>query len=306
MAKGTRGTLGATVVAIALAGSGGTAWAGNGHGNGNGNGKNDPAAVSSPPAAAPDAAPGNSGSAPGHEQKTGGEAAPQPSPPPAAPPPPASKPKPAHSGHGKGGASSPGSTSGVKPSNSTAKATDAPAGFNRTKSYGNGSTAGQIAIQRGYPASGNLHGPGNSQPHKVVPCGRRHGVDVHALKSHAGKRGCDPDPPPTPTPNPNPTPNPTPTPDGPPVTPDVPSTPSSPPTAPSSGPRAHDPGDDGQRDPGAHGTSSAAAGALAAVGRATGAELPFTGLRLWTVVMIACVLLVSGAALRSRARVPAR
>ena len=54
---------------------------------------------------------------------------------------------------------------------------------NATKLYGNGKTAGQIAIQAGFGAA-LLFGPGNSQPHKIL-CGR-HMVDVHALKAHAG------------------------------------------------------------------------------------------------------------------------
>jgi hypothetical protein len=60
----------------------------------------------------------------------------------------------------------------------------AAASSNRTKRYGNGSTAGQIATQAGY-GSAMLYGPGNSQPHKYS-CGG-HMVDVHALKAHASK-----------------------------------------------------------------------------------------------------------------------
>jgi len=55
---------------------------------------------------------------------------------------------------------------------------------NQTKLYGNGQTAGQIATQARF-GSATLHGPGNSQPHKVL-CGP-HEVDVHALKAHAAK-----------------------------------------------------------------------------------------------------------------------
>src|SRR5438034_1018867 len=51
-------------------------------------------------------------------------------------------------------------------------------------------------------SSGNVHGPGNSQPHKVVTCGHRHGVDVHALTSHAAKGCGSSTPPPTHTPDP--------------------------------------------------------------------------------------------------------
>src|SRR5919201_1765134 len=72
---------------------------------------------------------------------------------------------------------------GVKSSSSTAKSTFAAASSNQTKLYGNGQTAGQIAIAQGFGAA-ILFGPGNSQPHKVA-CGA-HLIDVHALKAHAG------------------------------------------------------------------------------------------------------------------------
>jgi hypothetical protein len=74
-------------------------------------------------------------------------------------------------------------STGVKPSSQTnsnpGHDTHAPASSNKTKQYGNGKTAGQIATTAGYGNS-TLHGPGNSQPHKVN-CGG-HEVDVHALK----------------------------------------------------------------------------------------------------------------------------
>jgi hypothetical protein len=84
---------------------------------------------------------------------------------------------------------------GVKPSNSTSHNVSAPAGSNSTKLYGNGQSAGQIAIKHGASPSTMLYGPGNSQPHKVAPCGHKArgnggGFDVHALKSHGGKGGC--------------------------------------------------------------------------------------------------------------------
>src|SRR5882757_3069748 len=77
-------------------------------------------------------------------------------------------------------------STGVKPSSTTDHNTTA-AGSNKTKQYGNGKTAGQIAMQNGASADTPLHGPGNSQPHKVAVCsknGKSHQVDVHALKSH--------------------------------------------------------------------------------------------------------------------------
>jgi len=83
-------------------------------------------------------------------------------------------------------------STGVKPSSATNKNpghdTHASASSNQTKKYGNGKTAGQIATQAGQP-NAMLHGPGNSQPHKTTACGHNHEVDVHALKSKAGKCG---------------------------------------------------------------------------------------------------------------------
>lgn len=78
-------------------------------------------------------------------------------------------------------------STGIKPSSTTAHTTWAAAGSNKTKQYGNGKTAGQIAMQHGASADTPLYGPGNSQPHKIAPCvnGKTHYVDVHALKAHA-------------------------------------------------------------------------------------------------------------------------
>src|SRR5258708_23587931 len=59
-------------------------------------------------------------------------------------------------------------STGVKPSNNTSKNTHAAAGSNKTKQYGNGTTAGQIATSRGASPDTDLYGPGNSQPHKVA------------------------------------------------------------------------------------------------------------------------------------------
>ena len=75
-----------------------------------------------------------------------------------------------------------GTSIGVAPSNVTFHNTTAAATSNATKLYGNGTTAGQIAIKAGF-GSATLYGPGNSQPHKTT-CGV-HRVDVHALKAHA-------------------------------------------------------------------------------------------------------------------------
>src|SRR5882724_2164463 len=96
---------------------------------------------------------------------------------------------------------------GVKPSNDTAHDTYAAASSDQTKQYGNGKTAGQIAIGNGAAPGTVLHGPGNSQPHKASPCSGGHEVDVHALKGRRGKT-CGGQPPSPPTPRPRPTPDP--------------------------------------------------------------------------------------------------
>jgi len=76
---------------------------------------------------------------------------------------------------------------GMKPASFTSKNTLEAATSNKTKLYGNGTTAGQIAIQAGF-GSAMLFGPGNSQPHKTA-CGA-HMIDVHALKAHGGAAAC--------------------------------------------------------------------------------------------------------------------
>jgi len=270
------GTFCAVLLVVALGAIAAPAWAGNGNGNGNGNGSGN--GTGKPDAAAaqsqPPASPGNSGNAPGQEKKAGEDAKPD---------------------QGNGGPaqanpqqqSSSGPSQGVKPSNSTAKDTNAPAGSNRTKRYGNGHTAGQIAIQNGYPSSGNLHGPGNSQPHKVTTCGHRHGVDVHALKSHpAGGCGATQRPP-THVPS---------TPEPPVVV--TPHDPAVTPSVPSSRPRpAHDPGGRSSAAVAGRAGGHAFSGALAATGVAT-ATLPFTGFPLWAAVLAAAILIGAGLALR--------
>jgi hypothetical protein len=160
MKKRLMGVSSTALLAIALVAFTGSALAGNGNGNGNGGGSS-----ATPPA---NSAPGNSANAPGQQKK--------------------SSPTPSTSSHGNSGhmQNSP-SQPGVKPANNTQKNTVAPATSNKTKLYGNGKTAGQIAQQHGY--TGNLYGPGNSQPHKVTNC-RGHSVDVHALKSRAASKGC--------------------------------------------------------------------------------------------------------------------
>ena len=83
-------------------------------------------------------------------------------------------------------------SAGVKPSATTNSThnTNAMAGSTQTKVYGNGKTAGQIAMQSGAGATTNLYGPGNSQPHKPVCPGGKPTFDVHALKAHGGVAAC--------------------------------------------------------------------------------------------------------------------
>jgi hypothetical protein len=84
-------------------------------------------------------------------------------------------------------------SAGVKPSATSGISghnTNAMAASTKTKLYGNGKTAGQIAMQNGAGATTNLYGPGNSQPHKPVCPGGKATFDVHALKAHGGVAAC--------------------------------------------------------------------------------------------------------------------
>jgi hypothetical protein len=245
---------GTCVLVIGIFAFTGSALAGNGHGNDNGG--------------AASAAPGNSESAPGQVKKD--------TPAPAAAPT-------VETTTTTTADPSAGPTVGVKPANDTAHDTHTAAWSTSTKQYGNGQTAGAIAISHGAPPSTTLHGPGNSQPHKAAPCSGRHEVDVHALKAHhAGACGD------TPTPHPTPSPNPTPPADRP---------------TPGSTPGSH------PADPGRHKSarpvqktvvhvqrSSASGGILSAKQR--GAELPFTGQSLWLAVLAGLLLVGAGLALR--------
>ena len=164
-------------------------------GSGNGNGKGDDGA-----------APGNSANAPGQVKKDDPAPAPETT---------TSvttvSTTPATTMTSAPAASAPANSTGVKPSNDTAHDTHAEAQSDKTKQYGNGQTAGQIAEQNGAAGNTSLHGPGNSQPHKAAPCSGGHEVDVHALKSRRSG-GCGGDPTPHPQPDPGPTPGPKPTP----------------------------------------------------------------------------------------------
>jgi hypothetical protein len=233
----------------------GTASAGNGNGNGdNGNGGG---------------APGNSASAPGQLKKDD-----------AAPPPAVSTTT----------TIAPTTTTaandtGVKPSNETTHETHAEAQSDKTKQYGNGHTAGQIAEGNGSSATAVLHGPGNSQPHKTAPCGGGDEVDVHALKSQRHGASCEgPTPSPTPSPAPGPRPHPRPGPS----------------QATTTAPRDPGPKPAGGDAPGVVATSAAGSGQTEAepASASHAATLPFTGARLWIVVLAGLIMIATGLALR--------
>jgi hypothetical protein len=255
---------GTCVLVVGIFAFTGSALADNGHGNDNGG--------------ATSAAPGNSGNAPGQVKKD--------TPAPAAAPTVQSATTTTTTTTTSADPSA-GPTVGVKPANDTAHDTHAPAASTSTKQYGNGQTAGAIAIKHGASPPTPLHGPGNSQPHKAAPCGGRHEVDVHALKAHhAGECGG------TPTPHPTPSPSPTPPAHGPANSPTPDSKPASDPA---------DPGRHGSARPVqqtvAHGhRGSGSSGVLSATQRT--AELPFTGQSLWLAVLAGLVMLGAGLALR--------
>ena len=243
----------------------GSASAGNGNGNGKGN---------------QGAAPGNSANAPGQVKKDA---------PPEAAASTTTSAAPTTTAQQTTTAAAANAT-GVKPSNSTAHDTHAEAQSDKTKEYGNGQTAGQIAEKNGAAGNAVLHGPGNSQPHKVVPCsGRKHEVDVHALKSHGGG-SCD-----GPAPHPNPTPDP--------VPPTVVTTTTTPAltTTTEGKPPVSDPGSKPvaggvKSSPGGKVRNEGVLSATQRIGHA--ATLPFTGQRLWIVVLVGLILILTGLALR--------
>jgi hypothetical protein len=172
MAKRIAGLTSVFLVALGLAAYTGTAVAGSGNGNA---------------AATQSGGPGNSENAPGQAKKDDAATSSQPT-----------------TGSQSAGSvdQNSASTTGVKPTSGTAKDTNcsttsggcvAPASEGPTanavgngdasKRYGNDQTAAQIATASGAPLNTNLHGPGNSQPHKVALCPGGHEVDVHALKA---------------------------------------------------------------------------------------------------------------------------
>ena len=258
------------VLAIAALGSA-SAYAGNGQGNGNG--KNDSGAAPASSASAQDH--GNSANAQGQLKKDETAA-----------------PTASASAQVDPGVAQP----GVKPANDTAHDTHAAASSEETKQYGNGKTAGQIAVQNEAAPSTILHGPGNSQPHKAAPCSGGHEVDVHALK---GKRrtACGTQPPSTPhsTPDPGKVGDPAHGPDG------VDNTPASSAGSPSG------PNTSASAKPAVstkHVTVESANGVLSATGAIGGGTLPFTGFPLWVVALTAIALIALGLMLRRRSAAP--
>src|SRR4051812_20759480 len=274
---------GTCVLVLSVLAFAGSAYAGNGNGNGKGN---------------EGGAPGNSAEAPGQVKKDV----------PVAAAPPATAVTTVAAAPTTTAAATPAAANetGVKPSNETAHDTHAEAQSDKTKEYGNGQTAGQIAVKNGAAGNAVLHGPGNSQPHKVAPCAGGHEVDVHALKDQHS-RGCGNDPAPTPAPHPQPAPTPSPDP-GPTAhttTTALTTTISTSATTTGQEPPHSEPGSKP-----AHGESNGEVassssgpgdtqGVLSAaqrIGHAT--TLPFTGARLWLVALLGVMLIVTGLALR--------
>jgi hypothetical protein len=294
MTKRARGTLSVAVLTLALAGAVGPAAAGNGNGNAN---------SESAAATEPASAPGSSGDAPGHNKDA--EASSQSH---SSTPSDRSAPSSGNSDKHKGGGNqnSP-SQPGVKPANNTAKSTSCTTGgsasavtcpstgptsapalgkADASKKYGNGKTAAQIAAKNGAAPGTKIYGPGNSQPHKVVSCGHRHGVDVHALKSHPASNACGRQTPSTP-------------PTACVCKSDSPHDPASPhdpgaPTTPESKPTHKSTGGDSVGVSTSAGDVHSALASVAVVG----GDLPFTGFPLWAVMAIGLALIAAGLTLR--------
>jgi len=258
------------VLAIAALGSA-SAYAGNGQGNGNG--KDGSAAAPASVASAQDH--GNSANAQGQLKKDD-----------------AAAPTASAAAQVDAGAAQ----TGVKPANDTAHDTHAAASSEETKQYGNGKTAGQIAVQSGAAPSTILHGPGNSQPHKAAPCSGGHEVDVHALKGKRGAAcGTQPPSPPHSTPDPGKVGDPGHGPNTAGTTPaSAASSPSVPSTSASAKPAVST----------KHVRVESANGVLSATGAIGGGTLPFTGFPLWVVALAAIALIAFGLVLRRRSAAP--
>jgi hypothetical protein len=259
------------------------ALAGNGQGNGNGNGN---AAGNGTAAGSTESVPGNSENAPGQLKKDA-ETAPV-------------APLAAEAAIAMA-ESEPANSEGVKPSNGTQKNTHEAASSDKTKEYGTGKTAGEIAIANGAASSTILHGPGNSQPHKAAGCAGGHEVDVHALKGKGHRKGCGTSPPPVSA-------GPQSVPGGNPASSssaNVAADPKAELSDPPAGPATTPPADPGTAQPSAGVASSSiehdSHGVLAAAGVVAHGTLPFTGIQLWAVVLFALMLVGLGLALRRQA-----
>jgi hypothetical protein len=263
------------LLAAGIAAFTGSALAGNGNGTGNEHAKTDTQSASATQEPASQTAPGNSANAPGQVGKDA-----------------ASSHATVHSNGG--GSAIQASTAGVKPANDTAKDTFALATSSQTKVYGNGQTAGEVAVAAGY--TGMLHGPGNSQPHKAALC-TGHEVDVHALKAKGLSAKCT-------------------------TTPST-STPATSVTTAHTAPAgASVSGSPAGTSPGASATAPGQAvsggvlgvtasggqsgptgGVLGVIASAGSGVLPFTGFPLWLAVVVALALIALGLTARHRARV---
>src|SRR4051812_14973493 len=268
---------GTCVLVLSVLAFAGSAYAGNGNGNGKGS---------------EGGAPGNSSDAPGQVKKDAPAAAPT-----------TTAVTTVAAAPTATGAAAPAAANetGVKPSNETAHDTHAEAQSGRTKQYGNGQTAGEIAEKHDAAANAVLHGPGNSQPHKLAACTGGHEVDVHALSGHRA-RGCG-DPAPTPHPQPVPTPDPGPTVH----TTTTTATTTTGTSTTTAGQQAS------SSEPGSKGAYGESNGEIASFSSGPGdtqgvlsatrrighaATLPFTGARLWLVALVGVMLIVTGLALR--------
>jgi hypothetical protein len=255
---------GALVLVLGVAAFAGPAFAGNGNGGGNGdNGKTDTSV-----------APGSSAAAPGQLKKDDGASSQTTTTTTAT----------TTTTTVSAGSDAAPAGQGVKPANDTAHDTRAPASSTKTKLYGNGHNAGEIAIRNGAAPSTVLHGPGNSHPHKASPCaGHHHEVDVHALKAKRHGHGCGSvsEPPGS---NPEPHPGHTSDPGG----PSSPHPSMTDPKSHSGSPRTS------HRVRGSEPVSRTPAAVRATVQRPAGATLPFTGFPLWLGVVLGAVLLGLG------------
>jgi hypothetical protein len=267
------------VLALGVAAFAGSAYAG----NDTNKGKQDAASGASAAVEAQASAPGNSANASGQLKKEA-EAAPAP----------------AAVAASEGGDAA--AQIGVKPASDTEKDTHEAASSDKTKQYGNGKTAGQIAMQNGAAAGTILHGPGNSQPHKAAPCSGGHEVDVHALKGKRLARTCGPEsPPPGPNPNPNPNPGANPGPGS-----NQGGSSSGGGNSPSSGGSTAGPATDlGSNGPSEGVKSSEGSERVLAETGVAGqsGSLPFTGFPLWVALFVGIGLIGSGLLLLRRTKV---